>query len=364
MPATPVFARRILIFGAGAVGGYLGAMLSAFGHEVILLGRPHVVGAIRRHGLTLLRPDGLQLVTRPHAVSDLNAVHPEVDAIFLTVKAYDTEAAIATLQRREWPAARIFCWQNGVDGEDRLAAAFGADRVVAGTLTQPVSTVAPGVVRLERTRGGLGLASMAPGQDLRDWQEILRLAGFPTRLYPDPRAMKWSKLLLNLIANATCAILDWPTERVLRDPRTFAVERAAFREALAVMRALGLRPVSLPGYPVPLLAWAMRWGPAPIIRPLLASMGARGRGGKLPSLHQDLRRGARLEIEAYCGAVARHGARAGVPTPVHTALTRILEDLAEGREDWAAWRDRVDALLERAGLQVPCRSAARAPRNA
>lgn len=335
-------------------------MLSAFGHSVILLGRPHVAEAIQRHGLTLLRPDGLRLATRPHAISDLGAIHSEVDAIFLTVKAHDTEAAIAAIQRKGWRSALLFCWQNGVDGEDRLAVAFGADRVVAGTLTQPVSQVAPGVVRLERAHGGVGLAPMAPAQDLREWQAILQMAGFSTRLYPDPQAMKWSKLLLNLIANATCAILGWPTERVLRDPRTFAVERAAFQEALCVMRALGLRPVSLPGYPVPLLAWAMRWGPAPLLRPILASLGARGRGGRLPSLHHDLQRGARLEIDAYCGAVVRHGARAGVPTPVHAALARILEDLAEGREDQAKWRDNVTALLERVGPHIGGRSRARA----
>lgn len=360
MPVESVPVRRILIFGAGAVGGYLGAMLSAFGHQVILLGRPHVAEAIQRHGLTLLRPDGLQLTTRPHAISDLDAVHSEVDAIFLTVKAYDTEAAIAAIQRKGWRPPLLFCWQNGVDGEARLATAFGAERVVAGTLTQPVSVVTPGVVRLERTRGGLGLAPMAPVQDLREWQALLQMAGFSTRLYPDPRAMKWSKLLLNLIANATCAILDWPTERVLRDPRTFAVERAAFREALTVMRALGLRPVPLPGYPVPLLTWTIRWGPDPLLRPILAAMGARGRGEKLPSLHQDLQRGARLELEAYCGAVVRHGARAGVPTPVHAALARILEDLAEGREDRATWRDNVAALLERTRLHASGRLTARA----
>lgn len=60
MPVRSVPARQVLIFGAGAVGGYLGAMLSAFGHEVILVGRPHVVKAIQRRGLTLLRPEGLE----------------------------------------------------------------------------------------------------------------------------------------------------------------------------------------------------------------------------------------------------------------------------------------------------------------
>ncbi|MBO9360930.1 MAG: ketopantoate reductase family protein [Thermoflexus sp.] len=350
MPLEGMSPQRILIFGAGAVGGYLGAMLHAFGHEVILLGRPPIVEAIRRGGLTLQRPDGLTLTVRPHAVSELEAIDKEVDVIFLTVKAYDTEAAIAALRRKGWGRALLFCWQNGVDGEIQLAEAFGAERVVAGTLTQPVSVIAPGIVRLERLRGGIGLAPMDRHLDLRQWAMALRMAGFATRLYADPMAMKWSKLLLNLIANATCAILDWSTKQALRDPRAFAIERAAFREALSVMGALSLRPVSLPGYPVPLLAWAMSRGPDALLRPVLSAVGARGRGGKLPALHMDLRRGTRLEVEAYTGAVVRHGTCIGVPTPVHRALTEILTGLADGRERPEAWRGNPAALLERAGL--------------
>lgn len=342
--------RRILVFGAGAVGGYLGAMLAAFGHEVILVGRPPVVETLRRRGLTLLRPDGTAWRVFPQAVTAVEAVKGEVDAVFLTVKAHDTPAALEALGRRPWPSALFFCWQNGVDGEAALAGAFGPERVVAGTLTQPVSVVAPGVVRLERRRGGLGLAPMTPDRDLREWQGLLRLAGFPVRLYASPMAMKWSKLLLNLLANATCAILDWPTERVLGDPRAFAVERAAFREALGVMRALGLPAVTLPGYPVPWLVWVLEQWPAAVARRVLAPLAARGRGRKLPSLHLDLRRGARPEVAAYSGAVVRHGARLGVPTPVHRALAEILEGLAAGREDPAFWRGNVEALLRRAGL--------------
>jgi hypothetical protein len=64
----------------------------------------------------------------------------------------------------------------------------------------------------------------------------------------------------------------------------------------------------------------------------------------------DLRRGTRLEVEAYTGAVFRHGARLGVPTPVHQALTEILTGLADGRERPETWRGNPAALLERAGL--------------
>src|SRR5579884_1995835 len=69
--------------------------------------------------------------------------------------------------------------------------------------------------------------------------------------------MKWSKLLLNLVTNASVAILDLPPARVVAHPGLFRLERDAFREAVRVMRAFGLRAVSLPGYPVPALVSLM-----------------------------------------------------------------------------------------------------------
>ena len=85
--------------------------------------------------------------------------------------------------------------------------------------------------------------------------------------------MKWTKLLLNIQANAIPAILDMAPDDVYAHPALFVLERAAFREALAVMRALHLRVVSFPNYPVPLLAWAMQHLPTVLLRPLLSPPG-------------------------------------------------------------------------------------------
>jgi 2-dehydropantoate 2-reductase len=133
---------------------------------------------------------------------------------------------------------------------------------------------------------------------------------------------------------------------VAGDPRLFAIERAAFREAVGVMQALRLRPVPLPGYPVPMLVRVMAAPPA-IGRAVLRRALARGRGDKMPSLWRDLENGRREnEVTVLNGAVAREAERLGVPAPVNRALADVLLSLAEGRADREFYRHRPEALLE------------------
>jgi 2-dehydropantoate 2-reductase len=153
-------------------------------------------------------------------------------------------------------------------------------------------------------------------------------------------------LLLNLLTNASSAILDLPSAAVADDPRLFALERAAFREAVGVMQAQGLRAVALPGYPVPMLVVIMAAPPA-IGRAVLRRALARGRGDKMPSLWRDLESGRREnEVTVLNGAVAREAERLGLAAPVNRALTEILVALAEGRADREFYRHRPEALLQ------------------
>jgi 2-dehydropantoate 2-reductase len=176
---------------------------------------------------------------------------------------------------------------------------------------------------------------------------MLRDAGFDTRAYANYRALKWSKALLNMLGNATAAILDMPVGEIYADPRLIALERRASLEALAVMDRLGIEPVNLPRYPAALLAGAMRWMPAALLNPLLRGKVAGGRGGKPPSLQIDLMRGnQRSEGKFLYGAVARAGAEAGVSTPINRALWATLRAIATGEVAWETYRRRPELLLE------------------
>jgi 2-dehydropantoate 2-reductase len=135
---------------------------------------------------------------------------------------------------------------------------------------------------------------------------------------------------------------------IYADPDLFEVERDQLREALAVMRARGLRPVSLPGTPVPLLAFAVTL-PAVLGRTALGLVVGSARGGKDPSLRGAIQGGPPTEAGWLNGAVVRAGASLAIPTPVNEALARLADEAASDPERRAWFQHRPDRLLEALG---------------
>lgn len=344
---------NVLVVGAGAIGGYVGARLALAGHAVTFVGRSPLAEAFAARGLTLIEPEGQFAVSDCRVVTSVAeafASIPAFDLALFTVKTCDTASAIDELRPYAQRIDRFLSLQNGLSSEDLLGDAFGREKIVAGTILNPVSVREPGVVMLEKRKGGLGAAALdrrRSGDDARRLADTLQQAGFVIRVYAEARSMKWSKLILNLIGNASSAILDWNTMEVFADKRTFVVEVAALREAIRVARAERARFVRLPGYPVPLLVASIRWMPLPFLQSLLAPLVAGGRGAKMPSLHIDLRGGkGRSEIDELNGAVVRLGARHNIPTPANAVLVDTFRDLQPDRAKLLAWKYRADRLWD------------------
>lgn len=345
----------MLVFGAGAIGAYLGGKLARRGHEVTLVGRRPVIGAISRDGLRVDAAQGdAYRATHVRAAENADALAMmRYDVCLVCTKAYAVDEAIHALRgtAQRLPDLPFVTFQNGLGSEEAFAAAIGAGRIIAGTTTTPVSILGPGHIRVEKA-GGEGLALVARGDadgpafSTVTARALLR-AALDAHEYADFREMKWSKLLLNLIGNATSAILDVSVAEIYADSRGSNLELAMLREALAVMRAMGLRPHNLPRGPAATLASAVRFVPAALLRPALARMVARGRGDKRPSLHADVvNRAGRSEAPWLNGAVAERGRAVGVPTPVNARLTATLMRLVRGEDDPAAWRGRLDRLAD------------------
>jgi len=340
---------HFVILGAGAIGGYIGGSLAAAGQAVTFVARPATAAALHERGLRLTPGPGEAALTLHPAVTTSLAealAGSAVDALILAVKAYDTAQALRDLLAVTATPPPCLCLQNGVDAEAEVARVFGAGASLAGTVTTAVSVSvpAPGEIVVEKRRG----VGVALGHPLSvPLIAALGAAGLRAQGYAAAGPMKWSKLLTNLLGNATSAILDLPVAAIFADPRLFALEAAAVREALRVMRAYGYGVVNLPGVPVRLLAAVVRL-PAGLARPLLARSVGAGRGGKMPSLHIDLHAGKpQTEARWLYGAVARHGAERGVPTPINQMLTDTLEGLTSGALNKAAFRHRPEALLEK-----------------
>ena len=159
--------------------------------------------------------------------------------------------------------------------------------------------------------------------------------------------MKWSKLLTNLPANASAAILDLTAAEVFAHPGLFRMEMDMLQEALAVMKAMHLKVVDLPGVPIKLLALGARL-PGFIAHPLMKKAVGGGRGGKRPSFHIDLHSGrGKSEVEWLNGAVVRHGREYHVLTPVNKVLTEILLSLTRGDIPLDTFRHQPGLLLQR-----------------
>jgi len=366
---------RVLVYGAGAIGSFLGYLLARAGHEVTLVGRPALTRIVREQGLRLsvrvppvprspavgfgwtaggevfreAEPASRANVVWPHTTESMASLPAEErlwDLALLTVKVYDTWEATRDLAAFLPTGTPVLLVQNGVGGEELARQAHPPAHVISGVLTMSVSVSGPGQICLETSSGGLNLAPADASQSISRWAALFGSAGLRVATFRNYRSMKWSKLLLNLQANAIPAILDMDPGEEYRNPTLFAMEREAFLEALAVMRALNLRIVSFPNYPVRVLAWAMGHVPVPVLRPMMSRLVASGRGDKKPSLHLDLVSGrGQSEVRFLNGAVVDHALQMGLPVPVNRALLDTLLALQEQRLCWDEFRHCPERLL-------------------
>ncbi len=333
---------RVLVAGAGAVGAYLGAALATAGAEVSLVAREAHGAAMARRGLTVLgKPSWHLRLPVFESVSQARQRGP-YDVGLVAVKSYVTSELAA-----EWAEAGappvVVSFQNGVGNEECLESALPCRRVIRGSLTQAVQVVEPGVVR-PWPKGGVGLTRS--DEAARQLADMFRAAGMPVRLYADGRALKWSKLLLNLIGAASSAIVGWPPSRLLRSRELFRLELGAWREALAVMRAARHRPVNLPGYPVALAAPLAAYLPEAVLFAFLPRLVGRERGDRLPGVAVDLAQGhGHTEIEVLNGAVSAAAAQLGLRAPINAALASLVTGLARNAADREKLHGRPGELL-------------------
>lgn len=334
-----------LVFGTGAVGGLLGTRLALAGQRVTFLARPRLARVIQDQGIKIIGdgpPGWLQTPTVITALEQAFDSHPP-DIILLTVKAYDCQEAAEAIRETTNDPPPVVCFLNGIGNEATLASTIGVEQVIPATSTTAVQMIEPGVLSVERERG-YGLASGHPL--IPKLHSEMSLAGLNPHLYRDPDRMKWSKLLTNIVTNATSAITGWHPAQILDHPTLFRVEIEALRETVRVMQRKGITPQNLPKVPVGLFGRAISL-PLSLIQPILRSVVSTGRGDKLPSFNYDIARG-RCEVRWLNGAVVHEGARLGVPTPANHTLTEMMLDLVESRVDPDQYRGRPERLIQRA----------------
>ena len=299
---------RYVVYGAGAVGGVIGARLHLAGLHTTLVARGEHLARIRADGLVLDTAEGPLVAAAPATHTAAEVEWTDDTVVLLTVKSHQTQAALDDLAAHAPPMTAVVSAQNGVANEPMVLRRFA--RTYALTVMLPSTHLEPGVVvqKCHPTPGILDLGRYPDGTD--DVTEAvaadLRTAGFESLPRPDAMAWKRRKLLMNLGngVDAVCAPGDAADELV----------RRARVEGEAAIAASGAPVVS---------AEADAERRADILRP---RPGGPPRGG---STWQSLARGSGdSEIDYLSGEVVLLGRLHGVPTPANELIVRVTNELA------------------------------------
>ncbi len=309
---------RYIIYGAGAIGGSIGARLFEAGNDVVLICRGAHLDAIRANGLLLRSPEGevrlpIAAVGHPREIE----FTPD-DVVILTMKTQDTERALLDLETSGGGDVPIICAQNGVDNE-RLAARRFA-RIYGMLVAMPATFLTPGEVTAEGTplTGVLHAGRYPRGTDAVIEQVCADISRSRMLAEPDPAVMrlKYSKLLANL-GNAVQVITTG--RRADPDFRSFMAE--VRREAIACYDAAGIEFASDDEYRTR-VSEHFRMG----------EVAGQPRGGS--STWQSMIRGhTTLEVDYLNGEIVLLGAHHGVPTPYNRVLRLAATRLAAAGEE-------------------------------
>jgi 2-dehydropantoate 2-reductase len=322
---------RIVIVGAGAIGGYIGARLARVGADVVLHARGAHLAAMQAHGLRVIG-DEEEFTVTPAVSGELAAIG-QADVVFLGVKAHSLTALAPTLGPLLGADTVVVSTQNGipwwyfqqgggefeglrlerVDPGGVIAAAIEPRRVVGSIAYFATDVVEPGVIRhIEGNRISFGEPDGSKSERARRIAEALIAAGFRCPVTPRFRHEIWVKLLGNVAFNPISVLTRGTLEQIARHPDVSRLVRELMVETEAVAARLGIElPISIDQ----------------------RMAGAEKVGAHKTSMLQDLEAGRPMELEAVVGAVVELGERMGLPmtaTRAVYACARQLDELSRG----------------------------------
>jgi 2-dehydropantoate 2-reductase len=305
---------KIAMMGSGGVGGFFGGRLAHAGYDVSFVARGAHLAALRERGLLIeSQAHGDLRVPKVRATDDPAEIGP-VDVVIMSVKLWDTEAAIRQMRPMLKTGTAVLSLQNGVIKDDILRRELGEAPVMGGVCYVATTIARPGVILQTGTmqRVVIGEYDGRASERSRTLHEALGKSGANAELSTDVRRAIWEKYAFLVGISATTTAMRTTIGPIRKNLRSRAFLLEIFRETVAVGRAHG---IALPAdYADACLARADG-----LPEEMTASMA------------HDLQRGNRLEVEWLSGGVAQLGAAAGIPTPCNRAVWDILALYAQGK---------------------------------
>ncbi|NQW02946.1 MAG: 2-dehydropantoate 2-reductase [Acidobacteria bacterium] len=304
---------KIAIMGAGAVGGYYGALLARVGADVSFVARGAHRDAIRANGLRIIGVQG-DFTVKVAAEDNPDAIGP-VDVVIVAVKTYDNDTVFPLVKPLMGAATTVLTLQNGVDSADDLARVVGEDAVIAGPTYIATAIDGPGVIRQTGSRRRIVFGEVfRPGADVsarvRALADLMLTADIHAEPVADARIPLWEKFIYLAPFAAFTGAARLPIGPVWADEESRAAFMEAVREVERVARASGI---------------SVAEDVAGKIETAIGEIPASTRS----SLLIDLSVGKRIEVESLLGSVIRRGRALGVDTPLMRALYGVLRPHAE-----------------------------------
>lgn len=301
---------KIVVLGAGAMGGLFGAYLSRNNDVTVVDVNAAVVDKINSEGLEVREPDGSSALYHPHAVTSTQGMDP-VDLIVVFLKAAFSEGALNANRGIIGPDTHLMTLQNGSGHEDTLGKFVPQEHIIIGTTQHNASVAAPGV----SNHGGSGITHLGcvtgSAGRLQPFADAFSASGLEADVSDDVQKMIWGKMFTNVSASALTAVLQMPLGYISRNEHAWALCSTLIRETVDVAAALG-----------------MEFDYDQKLAEVKAVCDNSPNG--LTSIYADLRDGRRSEVDTISGSVVRAGKKAGVPTPSHEAVVAIIHAM-EGR---------------------------------
>ena len=323
---------KIVIFGAGSIGCYVGARLAAGGKQVHFIGRARIAETLQEHGLSASDYHGQTWQAPTNRFSFSQTVDEQLtdaDCILVCVKSAATQEAAQAMARWLKPQALVISLQNGLHNAAELQSLLPQQKVLAGMV--PFNVVNQG--RGHFHQGSQGELEVQQAEHLEAISASFEQAELPLIQHPNMQAVLWAKLILNL-NNAINALSGLPLKTELSQRAFRRCLAAAQKEALDLMQASSIRPAKIIALPTPWIPYALNV-PDIVFRILGSKMLAIDPQAR-SSMWEDLEAGRSTEIEWLNGEILRLAESLDRSAPINQKLYELIRAAeAGGKRNWS-----------------------------
>jgi 2-dehydropantoate 2-reductase len=295
---------KILMVGAGAVGGYFGALLHRSGVDLTFLVRENTFEIIQKRGLLVESING-NMTIHPQLIK-ATELNEKFDLIILAVKCYDLEEVFKTIRPAIGANTLVMTLQNGIDTEERVVSHFGKENIIAGVAFITSKLIEKGKIgHFKRGVITIGELTGTKSQRLVGIHKLLTNAGIPAFITGEIMKKKWEKLCWNATFNPLSVLMNGPVSVILESPGGLSAVRQGIQEIIIVAKESGI-----------FLRESI------IEDTVQASYELRNYH---TSMYEDWKSGKTTENEYLNGAVYRKGLVLNIPAPMNFVLYQAIE---------------------------------------